>query len=423
MLTIHDALTRCLQWALPVVAETVPLHDALGRVAAQDVIAPSALPPWDNSAMDGYAVAQAAPASAPTSCDAPATTGQGPTLSVVEVIAAGHAPQHALSPGQAARIFTGAPVPQGAHAVVMQEETDRGVEQVSLTRAPRPGENIRRAGEDVAIGDRIVRRGQVWTPARIGLAAAVGLTEVVVARRPRVAIVSTGDEVVPGGQPLGPGQIYSSNTAALKAQIALAGGIPVDCGIARDTLESVQEAYARALEADLIVSTGGVSVGDFDVVREAMSSHGAEMTFWKVRIKPGKPLAFGVIGGTPAFGLPGNPVSCFVNFLVFVRPVLRASLGDATPHLPVVTAVLTTPLRNRPGRTDLQRVSLSWGDDGRLRAASAGQQGSHVLSALSRAQGVAVLPHDQGGREAGDTVSVMVFSPDVLSAAASGIPG
>jgi len=421
MLAIREALDRCLQYTLPVQPETVPLEAAGGRVLAADVHAPVGLPPWDNSAMDGYALGDVG--TAESTCDAPREGAftVGP-LPVVETIPAGHAPTRVLAPGQAARIFTGAPVPAGAVSVVIQEETDLGAEQVMLRALPRAGANIRRAGEDVATGDVVARRGDSMTAARTGLLAALGLTRVTVARAPRVAIVSTGDEVIPGGQPLGPGQIYSSNTAQLMQLVTEAGGIPIDCGIAPDTLDGVRQAFARALDADLILTTGGVSVGDFDVVREAMSDLGAEMTFWKVRIKPGKPLAHGVIGGVPTFGLPGNPVSCFVNFLTFVRPVLRASLGSPTPHLPVWQAILDTPLRKRPGRADFQRVHLSRSPDGRLRAASAGHQGSHVLTTLSRAQGLALLPPDASGAEAGDTVQVMVFEPTELSLAQPGFP-
>lgn len=422
MLPIQDAVRRCLAHALAPVAEDVLLHDALGRVLFEDVLAPVALPPWHNSAMDGYAV-HLDPTDDPDvpagSCTMPSEGAVvvGP-LPVVDTVPAGHAPSRPLGPGEAARVFTGAPLPDGTTAVVMQEETDRGTDAVGLTRRPTLGENIRRAGEDVTVGQRLMRAGDTLTAGRIGLLAAVGVTQVSVARRPRVAIVSTGDEVVPGGQPLGPGQIYSSNTAQLRALIVQAGGIPVDCGIARDTRQSLRAAYAEALKADLIVSTGGVSVGDFDLVRDAMAEHGAEMTFWKVRMKPGKPLAFGVIGGTPTFGLPGNPVSCFVGFLVYVRPVLRKSLGDPRPHLPVVPAILDTPLRKKLGRTDLQRVVLHRDARGTLHARSAGGQGSHVLSTLASAQGLAVLPWDSRGASAGDTVPVMVFEPGELTAAA-----
>lgn len=419
MLAIRDALDHCLQYTLAVKPERIPLASAGARILAADVCAPVGLPPWDNSAMDGYALGRAGVDE--SSCDAP-STGEytvGP-LPVVEVIPAGYAPNRTLQPGEAARIFTGAPVPEGAVSVVIQEETDRGTEQVRLRSLPRPGANIRRAGEDVSVGDVVARRGEVLTAARLGLLAALGLSEVTVARKPRVAIVSTGDEVIPAGTPLGPGQIYSSNTAQLARLIEESGAVPVDCGIAPDTLEGVRAAFLRALDADLIVTTGGVSVGDFDVVREAMADLGAKMTFWKVRIKPGKPLAHGVIGGVPCFGLPGNPVSCFVNFLAFVRPVIRASLGAQKPHLPVWKAILDTPLRKRAGRADFQRVHIHWGDDHQLHATSAGPQGSHVLSTLSRAEALALLEPESRGAGVGDRIPVMVFEPSELATAHPG---
>jgi len=240
----------------------------------------------------------------------------------------------------------------------------------------------------------------------------------VVARRPRVAILATGDEIVRPGEPLGPGQIWSSNTATLMGMVAEAGGEPIDCGVAPDDLAGTREAFQRALDVtpDLLISTGGVSVGDFDVVRDAMVDVGAEMSFWKVAMKPGKPLAFGVIGGVPAFGLPGNPVSCAVGFLQFVRPVIRRAQGDARPFLAVLEAVLVDPIRKRPGRAELVRVRLEH-HGGRLEAHLSGPQGSGRPTSLARAHGLVLLGAQASSAEVGDRVAVQIFDPSFLSSA------
>ena len=423
MLSVEQALERCLSVEIPIRSEPVPLRAAHGRVLAEPVVAHHPLPPWDNSAMDGYAVRSADTvrgASRPRQpdCDAdrPAPT-DGVVLRVSQVIAAGAAPAGPVAPGTCARIFTGAPMPPGADAVVMQENTaaapDGGVTVLGFAPA---GQHVRRAGEDLSVGDVALQAGQVLTPARVGLCAALGKDQVVVARRPRVAILATGDEIVHPGQPLGPGQIWSSNTATLMGMVADAGGEPIDCGVAPDDLEGTRVAFRRALDAqpDLLISTGGVSVGDFDVVRDAMVDIGAEMAFWKVAMKPGKPLAFGVIGGVPAFGLPGNPVSCAVGFLQFVRPVIRRAQGDPRPFLPVLEAVLADPIRKRPGRAELVRVRLEH-HGGRLEAHLSGPQGSGRPTSLARAHGLVLLGAQAAVAEVGDRVSVQVFDTSFLS--------
>ena len=424
MLTVEDALARVLAVEIPVRTETVPLHDALGRVLAEPVVSLVALPPWDNAAMDGYAVRAADTTLDPgrsspqqPDCDGGDQGPDGAILDVVEVIPAGGAPTRVLQPGEAARIFTGAPLPEGADTVVMQENT-RALDgnRVVIQGAAMQGRHVRRAGEAVRPGHTVLAVGRTLTPADLGLVAALGQPQVVAARRPVVALIATGDELVPAGQPLGPGQIWSSNTAALAGLVLAAGGVPVDCGVAPDDLEGTRTAFRRALghAPDLLVSTGGVSVGDFDVVKEALSDEGADMRFWKVRMKPGKPLAFGVIGQVPAFGLPGNPVSCVVNFLQFVRPVIRRALGDPSPHLPVMDAVLEEPVRKRAGRNELVRVKLDW-RGGRLFARSTGDQGSARIRGLSDAHGFLLLDATATGAAAGDTVAVQVYDTAFLA--------
>ncbi len=410
MLTVEQALERCLGAARPVSREEVPLEHAFGRVLAADIHAPSPLPPWDNSAMDGFAVASEG-------------FGDDEEVVVLETIAAGSVGQVRVERGAASRIMTGAPLPEGADAVVIREDSEplppdaRGRERVRLRGGARPGQNVRRMGGEIAVGARVLTAGHLLSPAAVGLAASLGLSSLPVARKPRVAIVSTGDELVQPGLPRGPGQIWSSNAVTLAGLVLEAGGVPIDCGVARDTLESTRAAFQRARPCDLILSTGGVSVGDFDVVKQALSEDEARMEFWKVRMKPGKPLAFGSIAGRPVFGLPGNPVSTVVNFLLFVRPVIRRSLGDPRPFLPVLDASLRGGVRRPPGREELLRVSLAW-EEGRLVATPAQAQGSGELSGLSRAHGLALVRGDRERIEDGEPVAVLIFDPEFASSEA-----
>lgn len=437
MLSVEEALARVLAVELPRRTETVSLWEAHGRFLAQEVRATMPLPRWDNSAMDGYAVraADTAGAAPPSEAD-PCGPGGEPlppgrdadggaepvVLEVLETIAAGQVGRSRVGPGQCARIMTGAPVPEGADAIVMREHVvDLRDGRVRIERAAGPGQHIRRAGEETREGDLHLSPGDRLDAPSVGLCAAFGLQRLRVAAPPRVAILATGDEVVVPGQPLAPGQIYSSNTLALSGLVREAGGLPLDAGIATDDLAGTRAAFrgALALEPDLILSTGGVSVGDFDVVKEALAEEGADMRFWKVRVKPGKPLAFGVIGDRPAFGLPGNPVSCLVNFLQFVRPVIRRALGDPRPFLPVLSARLTSEVRKKPGRNELVRVSLRWEGD-TLLATPTRSQSSGQVSSLVRGHGFALLSAGCTEVAAGGGVAVQIFDPDFAAQAEPG---
>lgn len=427
MLSVEEALARCLEATRPVLVEEVPLEAAYGRVLGRDLHSGVSLPHWDNSAMDGYAVQSAdlAHLGHGGDCDAPGSSGEGVTLRVLETIAAGRVGRHRVEPGAASRIMTGAPLPEGADAVVMREDTSPlppgpdGEERVLIRGGARPGQHVRHAGEELSPGALVLSAGTTLSPAAVGLCASIGLIAVPVARRPRVGIVSTGDELAQPGHPLGPGQIWSSNTSALMGLILEAGALPVDCGTAPDHLEGTRAAFRRALGCDIILSTGGVSVGDFDLVKQVFAEDGADMRFWKVRLKPGKPLAFGFLAGRPLFGLPGNPVSCMVNFLQFVRPVLRRSMGDPRPYLPVVDALLERGHRRATGREELVRVSLRW-EAGRLLATPTGAQGSSLLSSVSRGHGFALVAADRAELGAGEAVAVQIFDPEF---GASEIPG
>jgi molybdopterin molybdotransferase len=411
MLSINEALEHCLGAVLPISTELVPLEQAHGRILTEDLTAPTPLPPWDNSAMDGFAVqaADLGPAQDTDCFAAEAADGHGTILNLLETIAAGASPSHVVTQGSCSRIMTGAPMPKGADAVVMREYTevlDDG--RIRVTGGARSGQHIRTEGAEVPAGAVVLSAGQVLSAPALGLCASVGRAVVPVARQIRVGIVSTGDELVPPGQSLGPGQIHASNGYALSAWVLAAGAIPVDCGIAPDDLESTRRVFRSAINCDVVISTGGVSVGDFDVVRQAMIDEGAQMHFWRVRMKPGKPLAFGVIGGRPAFGLPGNPASCQVGFIQFVRPFLRMSMGDPRPFLPVVDATLMEDVRKRAGRAELVRVSLSW-VDGRLQARAAGSQSSGQQSSMLRADGLMLLAPEQGSAPAGSPVKVQLL--------------
>ena len=409
MLTVDEALTRILADVPRLPVEDVGLAEAYGRVLAADLVSTHAVPPWDNSAVDGYAVRAA-------------DTGDEVVLRLNEIVGAGEVASGPVDAGTATGIMTGAPMPPGADAVVMIEDSDGAREgAVRLRGRASPGQHVRARGEDVAPGDLVLRRGYRLTPAQVGAASSVGHARLTVSRRPIVAILSTGDEVVAAGRPLAPGQIWSSNNATLVGLALEAGAEPVDLGNAPDRLDAIVEALERAAaQADAIVTTGGVSVGVYDHVKEAFARIGAGMDFWRVAMKPGKPLAFGrvVRGGRtiPLFGLPGNPVSCSVNFLQFVRPWLRTAMGMEHPFLPVVSATAAVSIRERPGRASLVRVTLEAGSEG-WQCRPTGTQSSGVLLSMARAHGLLLLSSDSSGLAAGERCRVQLLDDAFLDGA------
>lgn len=419
LLRLEEARHRMLASVMPLATERVDLASALDRFLAEPLDAIVTLPPWDNSAMDGFAV---------RSADVAGANREVPvTLTVTGEVAAGYAPEVYVEAGTAVRILTGGVMPVGADSVVPVEETDapQGAsarpERVGVFRAPAPGAHIRRAGSDVHAGERLLAAGSRLTPARLALAAAVGHGTLSVHRQPRVAVLATGDELVPAGEPLGAAGIHDSNSVGLAAQATAAGARVVSLGIARDRLEDVRERLAQGIaEADVVVCSGGVSVGAHDVVKEAFESVG-RLDLWRVAIQPGKPLAFGRAlgagfhsdgGGPFLFGLPGNPVSTFVTFELFVRPMLRRLLGDPAPQSrPTVRATLTGPATSATGRRTFLRVALA-ADPERPEhwlATLAGGQGSHVLSALAVADGLAIVPEEVEALPGGSQVDVLVL--------------
>lgn len=408
MLTIEEAQARILDDVPRVRSEDVPLDQAYGRWLAEPLVALDSLPPWDNSGMDGYAVCAA---------DLAGASPESPvSLTLLETIGAGGWPTQAVRPGAASAVMTGAPIPQGADSVVMIEDTDGARSgSVVVRAAARVGQHIRPAGDDVKKGTTVLARGTRLGPVQVGLASALGYGRLAVARRPRVVILSTGDEVVAPGRPLAPGQIWSSNNASLVGLAREAGVEVVDGGIVPDTFEATVKALRDAvgLGVDAVITTGGVSVGEFDFVKDAIAGLGGRVEFWKVKMKPGKPLAYGRVGKVPLFGLPGNPVSCIVNFHQFVRPWLLACMGASRSFLPVLEATAGEDLHERPGRFSLMRVKLAW-KGGKLVATSAGNPSSGAMLSMSRAHGYALFADTSEGARAGESVRVQLIDPSFL---------
>lgn len=413
MISLEDARTHVLASCSPLPAEPRPITQALGSVLAEELSAAEAIPPFDNSAMDGYAVRAADTATA--------TPDRPVSLEVVGELRAGSSPTVTVAAGQAVRIMTGAPVPTGADAIVMVERTQPGPDgTVLVTQAVTPGLHIRRVGEDIAVGDRVFAAGTQLGPGHLGVLASLGVEQVLVYRRPVVGVFSTGDELVEPGRPLGPGQIRDSNRFTLLALVRQAGFTAVDLGLVADEEAAIERAVLDGVaRCDALVTSGGVSMGDYDFVKVVLDRLG-EMRWMQIAIKPAKPLAFGTVSspGTlgaeravPVFGLPGNPVSSMVSFELFARPALRRMAGHADEDLvrQPVAAIAAEPLRRRPdGKVHFARVIVSPDGAGQLRARSAGGQGSHQLSAMAAANALAIL-EDGDGVETGGAVAVLLL--------------
>ncbi len=408
MISVREALDCVLRQLPRVPAEQVALTDAGGRVLAEAVLAGRDVPPFRNSAMDGFAV---------RSADIAAAAPERPArLRILETVAAGGVPVHAVAPGTATRIMTGALVPDGADTVVRVEDTTETAAEVAINVAPAPGANVRQAGEDVRTGALVLSPGRTLRPADIGVLASVGLAMVRVTCRPRVAILTTGDELVDLGQPLAPGQIANSNAYALAAAVAETGAEPVVLGIVRDQPELIRAAFEQAFRCDMVLSTGGVSVGNFDFVRRILAELGYVERFWKVAQKPGKPLTFGLRAETPVFGLPGNPVSTLVCFYLYVVPALRAMMGCEALFLPSATATMAETVRKASGLTEFVRCSLE-GPPDRYRARSTGTQSSGVLRSMSLGDALIVGPADAKVLEAGAPVTAILLAASAGAAA------
>jgi molybdopterin molybdotransferase len=392
MISVEVALERVLAGCRPTAPEMVALPAALGRVLAEGVAARVAHPPLDVSAMDGYAV-RAADLTAPA------------RLAVIGESAAGHPFDGSLAPGQAVRIFTGAAIPDGADAVVMQEDTSRDGDTVVINTTATAGRHVRARGLDFLPGQPMLSAGTVMGPRQIALAAAMNVPWLSVRRRPRVAVLSTGDEIAMPGEPMGPAQLASSNGPGLAALISVLGGEPVQLGIAKDSRDSLSAMVTAASGCDLLVTSGGASVGDYDLVQDVLAEHGLKLDFWKIAMRPGKPLMFGALKHVPVLGLPGNPVSAMVCAYVFLAPMLRALQG-LSGGLPVVPAVLGADVRANDARQEYMRAQLRR-DDGRLVAMPHTNQDSAVVSGLAAADGFIIRPPHAPEARAGEAVLVM----------------
>ena len=360
MISINSALDAVLAAVTPMAAEEIELLATFDRVLAETVISPEDVPSFDNSAMDGYALRGA---DLDSGCR---------DLRVTVEIPAGRHSDVLLAAGEAAKIMTGAPLPPGADTVVPVEQTTQEGATVSILQSVAPGENVRHRAEDIRRGDVLLERGTLLGPAEVGLLASVGVGLLPVACRPRVAILATGSELVPQGAPLGPGQIRNSNSYTAYGQVLAAGGQPVPLGIARDDLEETRRLIARALEENVALTSGGVSVGEFDFVKQVQEELGVERRFWRVAVKPGKPLAFGVRGPCLAFGVPGNPVAAMVSFELFIRPALLIMQGCRDPYRPSVLAAADEPVARGKGRAEARRCRVRReGDAGRGRGSGA----------------------------------------------------
>ena len=406
MTTADEAARRILARVHPLSPVRRPLAGCRGLVLAEDVRAPIDVPPWDNSAMDGYAARGV-------------DLQTGASLRVIEVVAAGRFPTKTVGPGEATRLFTGAPIPAGADTVIRQEDTSAGDGSVRIVVPPKSGRNVRKRGEDLSKGSTAVARGAELTAARLGVLASVAEAEPLVHPAPRVALLATGDEVVTldrRAEILAGEKIASSNSYVLAAAIEGAGGIPVDLGIAPDSTDAVKTRLAAAADVDLIVTTAGVSVGDHDLVRDAVTALGGSIEFSRVQIRPGGPLNFGSLKGVPWIGLPGNPVSSLVTFELFVRPAIRRLAGHAFPFRRTIPVVTAEALSLGPALRHFLRVTLtreSDASDGRPRARLTGSQSSGVLSSMAMADALLIVPEDRREVPAGTSLQALVLDDPV----------
>lgn len=401
MLSVAEAVETVLAAVAPLDVAAVHLEDALGRFAALDVTSPVAIPPWDNSSMDGYAVRAS-------------DVAAGAKLRVTATIRAGGLAERGLEPGDAMKIMTGAPVPAGADTVIRIEDTGETDGVVTINDTRDVGRNVRKRAEDIAEGQTVITRGTRLLAPHIGVLASIGMGRVPVHAMPLVAIVSTGDELVRveelEGAPAGR-KIVSSNSYSLAALVRESGGVPVDNGLIADDPAALREALEEASEADLVITSGGISVGEFDHTRDVIQAMGGEISFWKISARPGANIAFGSVNGTPWLGLPGNPVSALIGGELFIRPMLRKMSGAQRLYPRPVTAIAAEPLKGSESMTHLIRGILTRVENGELHARSTGPQGSGILSSMAAANALLVVPPGRA-IDPGEIVTALPLDPD-----------
>lgn len=400
MISVEEALGLILENIREIGFEKVDIKEALGRVIAEDVYARRNIPPWDNSAMDGYAVRVD---------DVEGASKENPAvLKIIESLPAGYISENRLNPGEAIKIMTGAPMPNGADAVVMAEYTEKDGGKVRIFKRPEKGDHIRRAGEDVKEGQLVIKKGQLIRPSEIGMLASMARSIVSVYQRPRVAILATGDELVDLDEEICGAKIINSNTYAVGAQIQECGALPILLGIARDRQDELEEKLRLGMNADIIITSGGVSVGDYDHVKDVVKGLGGDLRLWKVAIKPGKPLAFSVLNGRPMFGLPGNPVASMVTFEIFVRPAILKMMGHKKIFRPIIDATIKSDLKKKEQRRHFIRASVQSDVDG-YAVETTGDQGSHMMTSMTKANGLIIFHENETDIKAGDKVKVMLL--------------
>jgi molybdopterin molybdotransferase len=413
LISVEQALEKVLEHIEVLGAEEAPILGCLGQVLAEDIFSEINIPPLDNSAMDGYAVRAA---------DTRGASPKSPRiLRVIDTVVAGSISKSRVEPGTAVKIMTGAPIPLGTDAVVRFEDTDQSgrekdSSEIGILAEVAPGQEIRRVGEDVAKGSLVLREGTLIRPAEVGILASLGRNMIKVVRRPIVAILATGDEVVDITQSLPKGKIYNSNSYSLAALVMRYGGIPQILGIAADVEDSLINRLHLGLDADMLITSGGVSLGDYDIVRDVLAKEG-EIVFWRVRQKPGKPLAFGMINALgegsgarkiPLFGLAGNPVSAMLNFELFARPAMLKMMGRKKLDKPVIEAIMEEPIKNTDGRRIFARAVVRK-HEGKYFARLTGPQGSGILTSMTLANGLVVVSEDKPGVKKGDSVPVIML--------------
>ena len=401
MISVEEALARILAEITPLNAMQVPLSEACGLVLAKDIVAQEDIPPFANSAMDGFAL---------LSHDSQPQHGQPSRLRITGGVAAGYVADHAVEEGTTMRIMTGAPLPPGADSVIQVELTRSegpDSEWVEILEAVPPGNNIRPAGEDMRRGQTVLRQGSEVGPWEVGVLATLGWSTIPVIQQPHVAILGTGDEVIDVDEPLRPGKIRNSNSYLLEAAVRQAGAVPHRLGVAHDTVESLREKFTEAVRYNLIITSGGVSVGDFDLVKNIMAEQG-QINFWRINMRPGKPVAFGHIGGVPLLGLPGNPVSAAVTFELFGRPVIRKMMGHTRLVRPQVDVIVEDGVSDRAMRRHYVRAHVEW-RDGHFVAHTTGNQGSNIMTSLLNANALVIVPEGGVVVRPGDTAKAMML--------------